>query len=62
MKWPFRDCVGWEIGKVIQFATLAGINKGRWLIKIEGGVKYYWFKEPNSEYGRNKKWVLCEKM
>ena len=57
LKWPFGDCVGWEIGelKVIQlFATRVGINKGRWLFKFEDGVEYYWPKEPNSAYGRNK--------
>ena len=62
LKRPFGDCVGWEISKVIQFVTRAGINKGRWLIKFEDGVEYYWPKEPSSEYGRNKKWVLLQNM
>ena len=58
MKWPYGDTVGWDIGKIKQLITRAGPNKGRYEIRFEDGIEYFWPKEPTSQYGRQKKWVL----
>ena len=54
LKWPLRDCVRWEIGKV----THAGQHKGSFVMRFEDGIEYYWPKLPNSQYGGTKDWVL----
>ena len=51
MKWPYGDTVGWDIGKIKQLITRAGPNKGRYEIRFEDGIEYFWPKEPTSQYG-----------
>lgn len=57
LKWPYGDEFGWEIGEFVRVID-KGKYKGCYEIHFEDDIEYFWPKEPNSEYGPSRKWVL----
>ena len=60
VKWPFGDKFGWEIGRFKKLAS-SGPHRNSFVIKFEDNLEVYWPREPNTEYGSNKKWVLIQR-
>ena len=57
IKWPYGDDWGWVIGNFKKMST-SGKHKNAFVIRGDDGVQTYWPKEPNCEYGADRKWVL----
>ena len=57
IKWPYGEYWGWVIGTVRKLRK-GQQYKNHFEVRWEDGIVTYWPKEPNSEYGTNKKWVL----